>query len=410
MDTARQREIEDSIRRDVDRSVEPIEQQPDNFWRALHDQGTELWLDTGDIEAASAVWSAEMRALTTNNTLLNREIQKGIYDDYIREARAVVADLPPERQVIEIAFMLNAHHALRLVRRFNAMVSVELHTDLAHNYEGIVDFGQRFFRIAPDNFYVKVPFTPAGILGARRLRELGVRINCTLEFSARQNALVAAAAHPDCVNVFLGRIGAYFAHNKLGDGVFAGERATLASQRAVTALTGSRKTPTRQIAASLRSAEQIALLAGVDIMTMPAKVARAARAELKPDFYSRREEIYTVVFDDATDSQALRADTLWHVPDALLELAAALDRTAPETANELVERVRDAGFHDLFPTLSPEDHTAIAANGKIPDHARWAKRIATGELAIDTLLNLAGLASFAADQQALDDRIRSLLD
>ncbi|MBN2764675.1 MAG: hypothetical protein JXR41_16395, partial [Bacteroidales bacterium] len=52
----------------------------DPFWQALRDTGTELWLDTGDIEEAEANWSGEMSALTTNNTLLNNEIQKGIYD------------------------------------------------------------------------------------------------------------------------------------------------------------------------------------------------------------------------------------------------------------------------------------------------------------------------------------------
>ena len=42
------------------------------------------------------------------------------------------------------------------------------------------------------------------------------------------------------------------------------------------------------------------------------------------------------------------------------------------------------------------------------NQADWAARIRAGELAIDTLLNLAGLAAFAADQKALDDRVRSM--
>jgi hypothetical protein len=52
------------------------------------------------------------------------------------------------------------------------------------------------------------------------------------------------------------------------------------------------------------------------------------------------------------------------------------------------------------------DRQRIAADGKIPKHEAWAARIAKGELAIDTMLNLAGLASFVADQAALDARIR----
>ncbi len=50
----------------------------DPFWESLRETGTELWLDTGDMEEAEANWSAEMSALTTNNTLINSEIQKGI--------------------------------------------------------------------------------------------------------------------------------------------------------------------------------------------------------------------------------------------------------------------------------------------------------------------------------------------
>ena len=50
----------------------------------------------------------------------------------------------------------------------------------------------------------------------------------------------------------------------------------------------------------------------------------------------------------------------------------------------------------------------IRVDGKIPKHSAWSGRIAEGDQAIDTLLNLAGLASFTQDQAALDDRIRRL--
>ena len=51
---------------------------------------------------------------------------------------------------------------------------------------------------------MKVPYTAAEPLGARKLRESGVKINFTLEFSARQNVLVAAIIKPNYQNVFLG--------------------------------------------------------------------------------------------------------------------------------------------------------------------------------------------------------------
>ena len=230
-----------------------FEGKEDKFWQSLRNTGTTLWLDTGDIEEAEANWTAEMSALTTNNTLLNNEIQKGIYDSLIEEALPIVSSLPEEERVKEIAFILNARHGLRLARRFGGLVSVELHTDTANDIDAILSYGKRFHDICPDHFIVKVPLTATGLLGARRLREEGVKINFTLEFSARQNALVTAITRPDYLNVFLGRIGAYIVDNGLGDGAGAGEMAVLSSQGWVTRLSASNPWPTKLIAASLRS-------------------------------------------------------------------------------------------------------------------------------------------------------------
>ena len=59
-------------------------------WAALRALGTELWLDTGDLEAAASLWTDELSNLTTNNTLVNKEVQKGLFDDVIpRVARAL---------------------------------------------------------------------------------------------------------------------------------------------------------------------------------------------------------------------------------------------------------------------------------------------------------------------------------
>jgi transaldolase len=159
----------------------------DPFWKGLRGAGTELWLDTGDIDAAAELWTAEFTALTTNNTLLNKEVQKGIYDAVIREAGALLKGMAPDQEVIEIAFILNALHGLRLVHAFGAMVSVELHTATAHDVQAAVAYGRRFARISPDRFIVKVPLTAAGLLATRALRKEGIPVNFTLGFSARQN-------------------------------------------------------------------------------------------------------------------------------------------------------------------------------------------------------------------------------
>jgi transaldolase len=379
------------------------------FWSGLVRTGTELWLDTGDIESASQIWTSEMSGLTTNNTLLNQEIQKGIYDTFIARTNELLKNLDLQSRIMEIAFILNARHGLRLVSIFGGKVSVELHTDLAHDIDGMVEYAVRFHNIHPDNFLVKVPYTAAGLIGARKMVKMGVPVNLTLEFSARQNALVAAIAKPQYQNVFLGRIGAYFKDNDLGDGRFVGEKATLGAQRIINELVREYSSKTRLIAASLRGTHQLPLMAGVNVFTMPVKVAKAAPADLKGTFSNRISEDYMINMYDNVNPEEVSVNKLWKVSDTELALAKELAKKTPASAGELAKMAEDAGCADLFPGLSDEDQHTIAADGKIPVHKKWAERIKKGELAIDTLLNLAGLASFASDQSQLDNRIRSII-
>ncbi len=386
----------------------PVNSVPSPFWQNLKNAGTELWLDTGDMEEAEKNWSAEMTALTTNNTLVNNEIQKGIYDDFVAKAKEIVKELPIEEQVVEIAFILNARHGLRLAKKFGGFVSVELHTNTAHDLDAIVSYGKRYHEICPEQFIVKVPYTATGLLGARRLRELGIRINFTLEFSTRQNVMVAAISKPNYLNVFLGRLGAYVADNKLGEPVGVGEKAVIETQRWATKITANNEVPTKLIAASLRNAQQLEALAGVDVYTMPTKVAAAGKESLSGNFESQVGTDYEVLLFD--EAKGYYVEKLWKVAGHELEFAMNIDKNPPATGEELEQRAREAGCGDMFPVLSDDDLKAITDDGKIPLHSRWAERIASGELAIDTLLNLAGLASFTEDQSQLDERIRGIIE
>jgi transaldolase len=365
----------------------------DPFWESLFNTGTELWLDTGDVDEAEANWATEMAALTTNNSLLNNEIQKGIYDIFITEAKGVVRDLPQEERVKEIAFILNARHALRLALKFGGYVSVELHTDTAHDIKAIQNYGRRFHDICPEQFIIKVPYTAEGLIGARLLKDSGVKINFTLGFSARQNVLVTRVSRPDYVN---------------GDGSGAGEKAVISSQNWVTGLSAENPWQTKQIAASLRNYSQLELLAGVDVFTMPPKVAAAGHKELSGKFSSRTHENYDVsIFDSAKDAHI---EKFWEVDSKVLKLSERLAAKIPATGSELVHIAHEEGCEDMFPSLSKEEKGFIVSDGKIPVHSRWEKKISEGKIAPDTLLTLAGLASFTVDQDMLDQRIRSIIE
>jgi len=379
----------------------------DPFWESLTKTGTEIWLDTGDIAEAEKIWTSEMSALTTNNSLLNNEIQKGIYDIFIAEAKSIVRELPQEARVREIAFMVNARHGLRLAQKFGGYVSVELHTDTAHDIKAIEYYGKRFHEICPDQFIIKVPFTAEGLIGARKLRDAGVRINFTLGFSARQNVLVTRIARPDYLNVFLGRIGAYIFDNKLGDGAGVGEMAVIASQNWVTGLSAENPWQTKLIAASLRSHQQLELLAGTDVFTIPPKVAISGRNELTGEFRTRLHENYDMKLYASAKEASVERFT--EVDDNILNLADRLSANLPGSGTELIKIAHGEGCRDMFPMLTKEEMVTIEGDGKIPVHSKWEKKIAEGRIAPDTLLTLAGLAVFTADQQMLDQRIRNLI-
>jgi transaldolase len=387
----------------------------DPEWRKVRDTGTRLWLDTGDIDEAGKLWNSSFDALTTNNTLLNKEIQKGIYDDLVAKAARVVLDAAPKISqqdlILEIAFILNAHHALRLVDRFDANVSVELHTDLSSDVERTVAYGKRYFAICPERFYIKVPLTPAGYLGARKLVQAGTPINFTLGFSARHNYVAALLTKPDYVNVFLGRLNSVVADNKLGDGRNVGEKATLATQRVLLDLRKAGRTRTKLIAASIRSGAQIADLAGVDVYTMPTKAAAEYRANPTPKVTSQVANDPEVPLATGVTFAQFNGETLWAVPQKFKDSVEDLLRNNLEALKpeDLQSHFEKAGFADFLPRWSAADIQIATKDGKIPVYATWKDRLASARVGLDALMNLSALYSFATDQKALDDRIRSLL-
>ncbi len=385
------------------------------LWSRLRELGSELWLDTGNMGDADDLWTREMTALTTNNTLLNREIQTGRYDDLVRDAAGLLDayELDERTRRLELAFVLNAHHALRLVERFDAFVSVEEHTDLAHDPDGALAYARRYYAVCPERFIVKIPLTPAGLLATRRAAAEGIPVNHTLGFSARQNVVVAGFARPKFVNVFLGRLNAFVADNRLGDGAYVGERATLASQAAVRCVGESLGTKTRQIGASIRDGGQVRDLAGLDVLTMPPSAAREfLELGLAPgDLSDRTGEDYRPAFADGVDPEAVGLNTLWDVPDGLADCIDALEEVEVDAmeAADLVGFFHDHGFGDLLVAWRPEDIETSAAEGKVPTLQNWHDRLESGAIGLDALMNLAGLNSFAADQRAMDDHVAEVL-
>jgi transaldolase len=387
----------------------------DDLWRQFLDLGTELWLDSGNIEEVRSVWTREFSALTTNNTLLNQEVKTGTYDDLISEAADLLSgfgDLTESEFTLEMAFILNATHGLRLVEQFDAHVSVEEHTDLAHDVERAVEYARRYYAICPERFYVKIPFTPAGLLATHRARQEGIPVNHTLGFSARQNYVITRLAAPDFVNVFLGRLNGFIAENGLGSGDYVGERATLASQQAIRSLREGKGFQTRQIGASFRSWQQYVNLAGIDVMTAPPKVARElhARKDRLPPLENQLGQNRALGINDDVDPEEIGLDTLWYINDEVVRCVDALSEADLEEfdAESLVDFFEARGCSDFFVRWSNSEIATSAAEGKIPRLSNWADPLANRTIGLDSLMNLAGLNTFAADQKEMDDHVREV--
>lgn len=380
-------------------------------FRWLRETGTRLWLDTGDLSAASKVYSREVEALTTNNTLVNQVAQTGALDDVIsrsaQKIRAVRPDISEHDLIVELAFLANAKLALSLVKKLGAHVSVELHPATAFDIEQTLTFARRYYAIQPDMFYVKIPLTADGFIATRILSGEGIPINYTLGFSARQNYLAALFSKPMFVNVFLGRLNSLVEENGLGKPDNIGEKTTLASDEAVKMI---RKThtdvPTSQIAASMRSGSQLPILAGVDVFTIPPKVAEEylAMDVSKSDVHSRRADELRVELFDTGLSKVVQIDTLWKIDDQFIAFAQDAAHQADQLPNgdALISLAEEHGVN-LFRRWTGEERKAIREHGKIPDLTQWPGA------PIDDLMSIAALETFAKDQAALDDRIRGLL-
>lgn len=374
--------------------------------------GSTLWFDTGDKEAAEKVWADELRGLTTNNTLVNQVIQTGSMDEVIRSIakglKGAGGGLSAQGKLIEAAFILNAKLALSLVERFGCKVSVELHPDIAHNWEATVAFGKRYFAICPSHFIIKVPMTPEGFIAVRKLSQAGIPVNFTLGFSVRQNFFAAMFSQPAYVNIFLGRLGVIAKESGCGSGDGIGEKVTLASQEMLDELRAGQLSETRQIAASLRGGQQVKDLAGVDVQTIPPRVAaQYLEAAYPPDEIVRRR---SADFDaglscGTQDQESFQA--LWTVTDAFRAFTQeAVQQGDSITSGQQILEIAEAhGVADFFRNWSQEEQAAIKADGKIPNYSKW-KSLA----AIDDQMSQAALQSFTEDQAALDRRIAGMLD
>jgi len=133
-----------------------------------------LWLDTANIdEIQTAVSWGVISGATTNPSLVTRERFK----------------IPFKRVVKMICDIVNGP------------VSAE---GVSLDAEGIIREAKELSSLSP-HVVVKIPITKEGLKAIRTVSQLGIKVNCTLNFSANQ-ALLAARAGATYVSPFVGRL------------------------------------------------------------------------------------------------------------------------------------------------------------------------------------------------------------
>jgi transaldolase len=393
----------------ADEPTESADVGPNDRWQTLREEGSELWLDTGSLSRASESWTAEFSGLTTNNALLNDEIQGGEYDDVVQwMADELRNHVNSERELVhELTFLLNALHGTRLVNRFGCRVSVELHTDFARDVERTVEYGRRFHEIQPDHFIIKVPFTAEGVVAARQLRGENIPVNQTVAFSVRQNYVIGRLSRASYGNVFMGRLNSLFEENNLPDVKRIGEKIALASHKTLAFLRKNHDSPTRQIAASFRSGDQVMNLGGVDVLTMPPEVAEQYLELVEENQTTGRLRLRGLL-DEAEEKPGTILTRLATVEDSVRE---AVDEwlesnDRPWDPEALRDHFESAGVTDLFPRWSEDQIERSRKEGKIPDLSNWETELNEERVALDSLMSLAGLNAFAEAQSRMDRRVR----
>jgi len=193
-----------------------------------------------------------------------------------------------------------------------------------------------------------------------------------------------------------------------------GEKATLASQKIIKGLRQSNLTSSLQIGASFRSGQQVRDLIGIDVMTMPPKAADEFLSLNLPDglITDKTMEDYKIGLNKDVSPDSINLNTLWDVDDRLINCISALenedmDKFTPDT---LVEFFKNHNCADVLVQWNETQIETSYDEGKIPKLENWQQLLSSRSIGFDSLMNLAGLNSFKKDQQAMDDRIRQVLN
>ena len=221
--------------------------------------------DTGDIDAV-ARWQPQ--DATTNPSLLLAAAQDARYRPLVEEA--LKRGKGQAEASMEWLFVLFGREILRHIQ---GRVSTEVDARLSFDAAGTIAKARRFIElygeagVPKDRVLIKVSSTWEGIRAAEQLEREGIRCNMTLLFSFAQ-AVACAEAGVTLISPFVGRIYDWHKAARKVDDIPIAQDPGVASVTRIYRYYRKFGYATQVMGASFRKTEQIAALAGCDLLTI----------------------------------------------------------------------------------------------------------------------------------------------
>ncbi|MFC1761679.1 transaldolase family protein [Planctomycetota bacterium] len=380
------------------------------IWERFAQAGTQLWIDANDCNTIEKYWTHVFSGIDVHQIGLEFELSPETSGQVIP---TIMQKIQPSGtsadSVQQILSKLQIQLGLYMVQRFKTRVVVAIYAANVHDVEKIMDFARQACDYCPKQFIINIPWSPGGLLAARKLRWQGIAVMITQVFSARQSYIAARLAQPAFVNMSLTPLHDVVLKNQLGGGLYVGEKALLASQRTIKKLRHKEHLQTYQVASGFTDGCQLQNVTGVDVMSLSPHVIEdylSLPIEGKTVF-DRTDYDYMPLLNRNVDLGSQRFESLWQIDDTHIAcmdklLQEDLDSIAPE---DLVSFGYNAGCEDLFVTWKAEERGFSQKEGPIPDLNHWATDLSRMRIGLDTLLNFAGLNALTKVQAELERHI-----
>ena len=239
---------------------------------------TVVVVDTADLDLLSR-WRA--RDATTNPSLIRKAAADPRYAALVASAVRGSADVNDRLDAVLVAF------GLEILQRLPGRVSTEVDARLSHDTEGTLRRARALMAryaaagVSRDRVLIKIAATWEGVLAAQALEAEGIHCNLTLLFSFTQ-AQACAAAGVQLISPFVGRITDW--HRLQAGASWNAQAHRGANDPGVQAVVRiwryykQQGVPTEVMGASFRDIDQLAALAGCDLLTIPPALLDALAA------------------------------------------------------------------------------------------------------------------------------------